>query len=308
MNIAEGFAPFGAYQTWYRVTGDLYSSKTPVIVLHGGPGCTHDYLENIGELAHHGRAIIHYDQVGNGRSTHLPKMSDDFWRVDLFVDELANLISHLGLIDYILLGQSWGSMLASEFSLRAPAGLVALILANPVASMPLWISETTRLRQDLPPNVLAVLEQHEAAGTTATAEYEDAVAVFNAKHVCRLGYSPPALQRTWDAMKSDPTVYLAMNGPTDFPVVGSLKDWQIGDRAKNIGVPVLLLSGRHDQATATVVQPFMHHIDDVRWHIIPDSGHITNIERPERFFPIVQTFLEEQDAQLRSGNDNRGME
>ena len=69
--VTEDFAPYGPYQTWYRIVGDLHSGKPPLFVLHGGPGCTHDYVDSFKGLAARGRAVIHYDQVGNGRSTHL---------------------------------------------------------------------------------------------------------------------------------------------------------------------------------------------------------------------------------------------
>ncbi len=71
--VREGYAPFGAYQTWYRVTGDLTTGRTPLVIIHGGPGCTHDYVDAFKDVAASGHAVIHYDQLGNGRSTHLPE-------------------------------------------------------------------------------------------------------------------------------------------------------------------------------------------------------------------------------------------
>ena len=126
---AEGISPYRGYETWYRVTGDLKSGKLPLVVAHGGPGVTHDYLENFKELAAHGRPVIHYDQIGNGGSTHLPNKGADFWTVDFFLGELS-----------ALLGQSWGGMLGAEHAVRRPAGLKALVLANSLASMDLWVA------------------------------------------------------------------------------------------------------------------------------------------------------------------------
>src|SRR4051812_28434278 len=91
----EGMAPFRTYQTWYRITGDLNSRKAPLVVLHGGPGCTHDYVDSFKGLAVRGRAVIHYDQLGNGRSTHLRDKGADFWTPRLFLDELENLLRYL---------------------------------------------------------------------------------------------------------------------------------------------------------------------------------------------------------------------
>ena len=187
MTTVEGFAPYGPYRTWYRVTGDLKSGKPPLFVLHGGPGCTHDYVDSFKGLAVRGRAVIHYDQVGNGHSSHLPEKGADFWTVDFFKAELDNLIDHLGARDaYHVLGQSWGGMLGAEFAVTQPKGLVALVIANSPASMETWVSEANRLRDALPPEVQATLLAHEAAGTTDTEAYKDAVKVFNERHVCRV--------------------------------------------------------------------------------------------------------------------------
>src|ERR1019366_8825436 len=157
-NVRIGVAPFREWETWYRVTGDLSSPKVPLVVAHGGPGCTHDYLLALAELAKDGRAVVHYDQLGGGRSTHLADRGADFWTVDLFLDELENLLTNLGINDrYHLLGQSWGGMLGAEHGIRQPPGLRALALSNSPASMDLWASEATKLRALLAPEIAAAL-------------------------------------------------------------------------------------------------------------------------------------------------------
>ncbi|TIQ01344.1 MAG: alpha/beta fold hydrolase, partial [Mesorhizobium sp.] len=147
----EGFSDYKGYRTWYRVIGDLDSGKLPLVVAHGGPGCTHDYVDSFKELADTGRAVIHYDQIGNGKSTHLPDKGGDFWTVDFFLGELDALLAHIGIADrYALLGQSWGGILSAEHAVRRPAGLKALILANSLASMALWVDGALQLRAGLP--------------------------------------------------------------------------------------------------------------------------------------------------------------
>jgi L-proline amide hydrolase len=122
MNVVEGEAAFRGFHAWYRVTGDLTSPRAPLVVVHGGPGCTHDYVDSFKDLARDGRAVIHYDQIGNGRSTHLPDRGAAFRTVDLFLAELDNLLAHLGIAGrYHLLGQSWGGMLGAEHAVRRPA-------------------------------------------------------------------------------------------------------------------------------------------------------------------------------------------
>ena len=118
-----GIAPFGEWQTWYRVTGDLSSPMTPLVVVHGGPGCTHDYVLALAELARSGRPVIHYDQIGAGRSTHLPERGGDFWTVDLFLRELDNLLEHLGVKDrYHLLGTVLGRDAGRRARAAPPGG------------------------------------------------------------------------------------------------------------------------------------------------------------------------------------------
>lgn len=293
MSITEGYAPYGEYKTWYRITGDLASGKPPMIVAHGGPGCTHDYVDSFKDIAATGRAVIHYDQVGNGKSTHLPEKGADFWTVAFFRTELHNLIDHLGIRGgYCLLGQSWGGMLGAEFAVEQPAGLKALIIANSPAAMSTWISEANRLREDLPADVQATLLHHEKAGTTDSAEYMAATDVFNQRHVCRVVPMPDEVKRTFDAIGTDPTVYHTMNGPNEFHVIGTMKDWSIVGRLSTINVPTLLISGRYDEATEACVQPFADEIPDVRWRIFERSSHMPHVEEREACMAEVAGFLD----------------
>ncbi len=291
MQVSEGTAPFRGYQTWYRVTGELAGGTTPLIVVHGGPGCTHDYVDSFKALASGGRAVIHYDQIGNGRSTRLPDKGADFWTVGLFVDELRNLIAHLGLDRYHLLGQSWGGMLGAEFAVLRPEGLVALVIADSPASMELWVSEANRLRAALPAEVQETLLKHERAGTTDHPDYQAATAVFYARHVCRIVPNPPDVARTNQALKEDSTVYNAMNGPNEFHVVGTLRTWSVIDRLPAIDVPTLLISGAHDEATEATMRPFATNIPDVRWHVFPNSSHMPHVEEFEDCMKVVGGFL-----------------
>jgi L-proline amide hydrolase len=289
----EGYVPFGEHQTWYRITGDLVRGKTPLVVVHGGPGCTHDYVDAFADLAASGRAVIHYDQLGNGNSTRLPEKPEDFWTVDLFLDELDNLLSHLGIAErYMLLGQSWGGMLSSEHAVRRPPGLKGLVIANSPPSMRLWVEEANRLRASLPADVQETLLKHEAAGTLNDPEYKRASRVFYDRHVCRITPWPEEVARTFAIMDEDSTVYEAMNGPTEFHVIGSLKDWSIIDRLHSIAAPTLLISGRHDEATPKVVQPFADHIPDVRWTIFEESSHMPHVEERAPCMKVVAAFLD----------------
>jgi L-proline amide hydrolase len=294
--VGEGFAAFRDYKTWYRVTGELGGAKVPLVVLHGGPGCTHDYVDSFKGLAATGRPVVHYDQLGNGRSTHLPDKGPDFWTPRLFLDELENLLRHLKIVDrYHVLGQSWGGMLAAEHAVTEPKGLKALVIANSPASMELWVREANRLREALPPEVQATLLRHERAGTTSDPEYVKAVRVFYDRHVCRITPWPAEVARTFKAIDDDPTVYMTMNGPSEFHVVGTLKPWSIIDRLDRVRAPTLLISGRYDEATPAVVQPYADRIKDVRWEIFENSSHMPHVEETERCLKVVGDFLDRYD-------------
>lgn len=293
MQVQEGYADFHGHQTWYRVTGELASGRLPLVVAHGGPGCTHDYVDSFKDLAERGWPVVHYDQLGNGRSTHLRGIDPGFWTVALFLDELDNLLRHLGIRQYVLLGQSWGGMLAAEHGVRQPEGLRGLVIANSPASMALWREAAAGLRAELPAEVQATLERHEAAGTTDSPEYRAASEVFYARHVCRVQPMPAEVARTFAAIDADPTVYHAMNGPTEFHVIGSLRDWSVIERLERIQVPTLLISGRHDEATPACVEPFDRLIPDARWRIFENSSHMPHVEEREACMATVAVFLAE---------------
>ncbi len=291
----EGVMPFEAGGTWYRITGDLGADATPLVVVHGGPGAPHDYLLRYADLAQAGRAVIHYDQLGCGRSTHLPDAPDSYWTLDLFMRELDALLRHLRIAGrYALLGQSWGGVLAAEHALTQPAGLRALILANAPASIALWVGEANRLRAALPPEVQATLLRHEAAGTTRDPAYKAACQVFYDRHVCLLDPPPPEVARTDALLAANMQVFEAMNGPSEFHVVGSMRHWTIVDRLHRIAVPTLLVSGRHDEATPATVQPFFDNIPDVRWEIFEQSSHSPHVEEAARCLRVVGDFLRAQ--------------
>ncbi|MFM9845411.1 MAG: proline iminopeptidase-family hydrolase [Dongiaceae bacterium] len=300
LHVREGYAEFRGYMTWFRVTGDLKARKPPAVILHGGPGAAHDYTDGFKLLAAAGRAVVQYDQLGCGRSTHLREKPKDFWTVELFLDELENLLTTLGIARaYHVVGQSWGGMLGAEHGIRRPKGLRSLTIADSPPSMELWVKEANRLRQALPPGIQATLLKHEKDGTTDTAEYNAAVQVFNERHVCRVKPMPAEVARSFAQIGADPTVYHTMNGPSEFHVIGSLKNWNIIDKVGRINAPTLLISGRYDEATPAVVQPFADGIKNARWEIFENSSHMPHVEEQERCLSVIGDFLAEHDRPAR---------
>ncbi|MEQ9247617.1 MAG: proline iminopeptidase-family hydrolase [Nitratireductor sp.] len=295
-DVVEDFASFREYKTWYRVIGDLKSEKVPLVVVHGGPGCTHDYLESISDIAATGRAVVFYDQIGNGRSTHLPEAGSDFWTVDLFLEELDNLLDHLGIRErYNLLGQSWGGMLGSEHAVRQPEGLNGIVIANSPSSMKAWVEGCLELRTKLPQETQDALARHETDGTYDHPDYQAASRVFYERHVCRLQPMPDFVKRTFDWIDRDPTVYHTMNGPTEFHVVGTLKDWTVVERLYRVQAPTLVISGAHDEASPRTVCEFANRIPGAVWEVFEESSHMPHVEEQGAYMAVVADFLARLD-------------
>jgi L-proline amide hydrolase len=293
MRDSEGDVRWDGHRTWYRQRGELVADgPAPIVLLHGGPGGTHDYLEPLLALAESGRPVVLYDQIGNGRSDHLRDAPREFWTVDLFKRELTCLLESLGFADrYLLLGQSWGGMLALEHALDRPGGLAGMVVADSPASMPLWISEANRLRTALPEEVQAVLSSHERDGTTDSPHYAKAVDAFNRLYVCRLDPWPEPLSRAFALQQEDPTVYGTMIGPSEFYVTGSLKDWDITEQLARITAPTLLISGLHDEATPRIVEEVHRRIEGSTWELFESSSHTPHLEEPERFLASCEAFF-----------------
>jgi L-proline amide hydrolase len=293
----EGFITFRDYKVWYRIVGEHeLPGKHPLLCLHGGPGATHDYLEPLEAMADTGRRVIFYDQLGAGNSDHPHNPS--LWRVGLFVEELSVVREALGLNRLHILGQSWGGMLGMEYALTQPAGLVSLVVADSPASMLQWVAEANRLRTELPPEVQETLLRHEADGTTNDPAYQEAMLVFYRRHVCRLNPWPACVERAFKKLEEEPEVYNTMNGPSEFHVIGLLKDWNIVDRLGEIHVPTLVLSGRYDEATPLIAETVHRGILGSEWVLFENSSHMPHVEEPDRFLQVLTSFLDRVESQV----------
>jgi len=282
-------------KTKYWISGDLKSGVTPLVILHGGPGAAHDYLDNLPLLTStHRIPVVLYDQIGCGQSTHYPeKMGhEEFWTPELFIDELHNLLNHLDIHDkYDIFGQSWGGMLAASFSVTRPKGLRRLVLASGVARMQDWVDSSNVWKAGLPQEVQDTLNKHEAAETTESKEYEDAMNIFYARHTCRVDPMPAGMVSTFDGIKQDPTVYFTMNGPNEFFVIGTLKAFDVTPELHKINVPTLLTNGRYDAANDPVQERFFKNIPHVKWVEFAESSHTPHYEETERYMKVVGDFL-----------------
>ncbi len=286
----EGLLPFRGFKIWFRIIGEREDpGKFPLLLLHGGPGATHDYLEPLEAMGAIGRRVILYDQLGNGNSDkpHDPSL----WTVDLFIEEVGVVRRALGLDRIHLMGHSWGGMLAMEYALTRPTGLISLIVASSPASMPQWVSEANRLRAALPPDIQGTLLKHEEAGTTDDPAYQEAMLAFYRRHVCRLDPWPDCVNRSFEKLAQNPEVYNTMNGPSEFHVIGTLRSWDIVDRLREIRIPTLVTSDRYDEATPTIAGTVHRGIAGSDWVIFEHSSHTSHIEESERYLRVLQDFL-----------------
>jgi len=284
----EARIPFHGFETWTRVVGaGEDEGRLPVLCLHGGPGATHWYLEPLEALAGTGRRAVFYDQLGCGASSqpHDPSL----WTVELFVDEVDAVRRALGLERVHLFGNSWGGMLAMEVALTQPEWLASLVLASSPASIPQWVEETGRLRAQLPEDVQATLTRHEEAGTTDSPEYEEACLVFYRRHVCRLDPWPECVTRTFAELSHE--VYETMNGPSEFHVTGTLREWSVVARLGEIRMPALVVSGEHDEATPAISRTVHEGIPGSELVILDGCSHMAHVEQPERYVALLDHFL-----------------
>ena len=292
MREQEGFIPVGEYRVWYRIVGGgAEHENTPLLTLHGGPGVPHDYITDMAALASDSRRVIFYDQLGCGRSDQPNDTS--LWTIERSVEEIGIARRALGLEKVHLWGQSFGGLFALEYALSQPSGLVSLMLASSTSSIPLWVSEANRLRQALPPEVQATLLRHEQAGTLDNPEYIQATNVYYDRHVFRIKPIPPHVQR---AMDQTGQVYLTMNGPTEFHVTGTIKDWDRTHRLSEIHVPTLITSGRYDESPPPLNEVLHKGIAGSEWVIFEQSSHMAHVEERELYLAMVKAFIESVEA------------
>ena len=285
----EGYADFRGYRTWYRVVGDL-DSATPLLALHGGPGSTHNYFRPLEQLAEE-RPVVLYDQIGCGNSD---RPTDIEWKVDVFRDEVAAVRDQLGLEHIHLLGTSWGGMLAQEHVLSGAEGIAGLILSSTLANIALWNEEQLKLKAQLPPDVIEVLDRHEADGTYDDPEYEPAMEAYFDRHF----YRGPRPRAELDAMAAGRArvVYRAMQGPNEWTTTGALKGWDTRDRLHEIGVPTLVVRGRYDMCTEPIAAELVNGIKGAREVVLEHSSHTPVLEESDRYLQVIGDFMRQAEA------------
>jgi proline iminopeptidase len=281
----EGYVEVPGGKVWYRVVGS--GDATPLVLLHGGPGGACDYLAPLAKLADQ-RPVVFYDQLGSGKSDR----PDDptLWRIERFVEELAQVRKRLGLNEIHLYGHSWGTMLAVDYMLTGPRGVRSLVLASPCLSAPRWVEDAGKYIAELPPETRDIIRRNEQAGTTNSEEYQKAARQYLNRHVCRLDPWPPELQKAFDGISR--TVYETMWGPSEFYPTGSLKGYDRTGRLGEISVPTLFTAGRYDEATPAATAWYRSLVPGASLKTFERSSHLTMHEEPDAYVAALRQFLD----------------
>lgn len=285
-NIQEGYITVTGGEIWYKIVGKN-KPGIPLLVIHGGPGASHHYLEPIANLADE-RPVIFYDQLGCGNSDN-PK-DTSLWNIERFVSELQQLIDSLDLGKVHILGQSWGASLAVEYVLTKQfQGVTSLILSGPLLSASRWIEDQKVYIEELPEDVKKAILHGEESGKYDSDEYQNAMMVFYQKHLCRLDEWPEFLNTALSKMNI--SQYKYMWGPSEFTVTGILKNYERVDKLHEINLPTLFTCGEYDEATPVTTRYYQEKMPGSQLHIFKDASHEHHIEKTEEYLNVVRKFL-----------------
>jgi proline iminopeptidase len=284
-NVSERWVAVPGGRVRVRIAGS--GPGVPLIVLHGGPGSTHIYLESLAALGAE-RPVIFYDQLGSGASDRPADRS--LWRVERFVWELQAVVEELGYPRLHVLGHSWGTMLALDWFLAGGRERTAsLSFISPCLSARRIREDMERLKRELPQAVQDALATHEARGTTDSGDYRAATRTFYRRHLCRLTEWPEAVVRSDKGFSWD--VYRTMWGPSEPALVGNLATYESAERLGEIDVPALFACGRYDEITPEATASYQERTPGSRLEIFEASAHLPHLEEPGRFLEVVGAFL-----------------
>ena len=239
--------PKGTFNVWTKRVGN--NPKIKVLLLNGGPGATHEYFECFENfLPAEGIEFIYYDQIGCGNSDN--PNDESMWDLARYVEEVEQVRIALGLdeTNFYLLGHSWGGILAMEYSLKYQKHMKGLIISNMMSSCPEYGKYADEvLAKQMNPAVLAEIEKIEAAKDFANPRYmELLIPNFYEKHILRFPAKnwPEPVNRSFAKMNQ--SLYVTMQGPSEFGVAGKLEQWDRKAQLKDIAIPTLVIGAQHD--------------------------------------------------------------
>lgn len=289
-NIIEGYMPYLDHKTYYRIAkgGD----KTPIILIHGGPGSTHNYMEMLDNIASTGRDVISYDQIGCGNS--YLDGHPELWNADTWINELIALRDHLHLSNVYLLGQSWGGMLVIQYMIeRRPQGIQGIVLSSTLSSASLWAHEQHRYISLMSKEDQDAIRYAEENNVWDRADYIHANEVFMKLHCSDIKDTDPECLRR--KKRSGAEAYLYGWGPNEFTPTGTLKDFEYTDRLHEIKAPALIMSGTNDLCSPLVAKTMYDNIPQSRWILFDGARHMCFVEDHERYSEELTKWMEEND-------------
>ena len=286
--------PLGEFNVWTKRVGN--NPATKVLLLHGGPGATHEYFEAADSYFPNAEVeYYYYDQLGSGNSDNPEDPS--LWETERFVEEVEQVRIALGLdaTNFILLGHSWGGILATEYALKYQENLKGLIISNMVASIPEYMKYAEEvLGPQMPAEVLSEIKALEAAGEYTSVRYLSLIEEhYYPEHVLRrpLNEWPEPVNRSFSKMNYP--LYLKMQGPSEFGVVGdaTLKDWDRTRDLHRITVPTLSVGAQYDTMDPEGMKRIADSVQNGTFLYCPEGGHMTMYDDADRYFNGIIAFL-----------------
>ena len=284
--------PSGDFRVWTKRVGTNPDLK--VLLLHGGPGDTDELYECFDlHLPRAGIEYYYYDQLGSFRSDQPDDPS--LWDLDRFVDEVEQVRVALGLdaSNFVLLGQSWGGILAMEYAVHHQDALKGLVISNMMSSCPAYNAYARDvLMPQIDPEVLATIQELEATGRTDDPRYEALLLEHHYQyHVCRIPLAewPEPVVRSFEHLT--PAVYVPMQGPSELGLSGSLEQWDRSADLRHIDVPALVIGATHDTMDPAHLEWMAGQLPQGRYLHCPDGSHLAQFDDPEHYFPGLLDFL-----------------
>lgn len=280
--------PFMGFETYYRIVGDA-TDKAPLLLIHGGPGSTHNYfevLDSLAETTH--RQIISYDQLGCGES--YLEGHKELWNLRTWTDELVALREFLHLDKVHLLGQSWGGMLIIAYLIDCkPKGIESVILSSTLPSSALWSHEQQRLISFMPEEEQKAIARAVATGDFDAPDYLKANEHYTVLHADEITESSPECFRRKKRFGIES--YIEAWGPNEYTPTGTLKDFDYTDRLCEIQQPTLIISGTNDECTPLIAKTMYDRIPNGRWELLDGARHMTFIDQTENYKKILEDWL-----------------
>jgi proline iminopeptidase len=287
--------PKGRFNVWTKRFGR--HPRIRLLLLHGGPGATHEYFEGLETfLGAEGIEFVYYDQLGSAYSDQ-PK-DESLWTTERFVDEVEQVRQALGLTrdDFYLLGHSWGGILAVEYALKHQQHLKGLVISNMMMSIPdynRYASEV--LARGMDPAVVAEVRALEQQGLYESPRYMELLTPhFYAKHICRLEAWPDAVNRAF--AKLNKQVYVLMQGPSEFGASGRLERWDRKADLPSITVPTLVVGATHDTMDPEHMRWVSTQVRNGRFLLCPDGSHMAMWDDQRTYAAGLIAFLKDVDA------------